>query len=227
MSKIDEAIKDGCKNCSKAANEVPCMWGGFVGDCPYNTYKSEPEPTEFTKNFRERLTGNATNYIHSQTQDFGIEACKIIDRLTAELAEARKKPEPEPVDRTPLSELWVCGDCKWYGTADARGEDGCCPQCTDDDLMRLDSIVEVMHVCGSEDEIDRLVADRDAHSKIRQRHLVRCGKQSARIEKLRAELKAKDKRIVEAQKQLNCVGENLEEKLVRYCVTKAKQALKE
>jgi len=41
-----EAIKEGCKDCPKAANEVPCMWGGFVGDCPYNTYKSEPEIAE-------------------------------------------------------------------------------------------------------------------------------------------------------------------------------------
>ena len=48
-------------------------------------------------------------------------------------------------------------------------------------------------------EIDRLTAenkelekDRDAHSKIRQRHLVRCGKQSTLIEELQAELKAKD-----------------------------------
>ena len=41
MSKIDEAIKDGCKECPKSM----CMWGSFVGDCPYNTYnKSEPEP---------------------------------------------------------------------------------------------------------------------------------------------------------------------------------------
>ena len=44
MDKIQEAIKEGCKDCPKAANEVPCMWGGFVGDCPYNTYKPDPEP---------------------------------------------------------------------------------------------------------------------------------------------------------------------------------------
>ena len=37
------------------------------------------------------------------------------------------------------------------------------------------------------EELDRLTADRDAHSKIRQRHLVRCGKQSTRIEELQAE----------------------------------------
>ena len=41
-------------------------------------------------------------------------------------------------------------------------------------------------------ENKELEKDRDAHSKIRQRHLVRCGKQSTLIEQLQAELKAKD-----------------------------------
>jgi len=66
--------------------------------------------------------------------------------------------------RTPLSELWVCGSCKWYGTNEEQdvlgSRDGCCPQCGNEDLMRLDSIVEVMHVCGNEDEIDRLISER-------------------------------------------------------------------
>jgi len=67
------------------------------------------------------------------------------------------------LEKEKLSELWVCTDCKWYGTSEeqeARGsKKGCCPICGDEDLLRLDSIVEVFRVCGNDDEIDHLIKE--------------------------------------------------------------------
>lgn len=64
MSKTQEAIKDGCEDCPKIEpREGMCMWGGFVGDCPYN--KSEPEPTnceEIMNELIEKLKTNKTAF---------------------------------------------------------------------------------------------------------------------------------------------------------------------
>ena len=86
MDKIQEAIKEGCKDCPKAANEVPCMWGGFVGDCPYNTYKSEPEPGEFTKELIKLGGYLSVEHNDNYGQSVCERACNEIDRLTAEIA---------------------------------------------------------------------------------------------------------------------------------------------
>ena len=61
MNKIVEDIKAGCRDCPK----ITCMWGGFVGDCPYNTYKSEPTKLQ-------------TEYLFEKMQN-------EIDRLTTEI----------------------------------------------------------------------------------------------------------------------------------------------
>ena len=103
MSKIQEAIKDGCKGCPKKV----CTWGGFVGDCPLNTSgKSEPalnqsgtgqEPGEFTKECRAVIIAGPPKHRFSICVKRLLKACEEIDRLKAELKDLKEmklwKPE--------------------------------------------------------------------------------------------------------------------------------------
>lgn len=88
---VPEPGKNGCEGCpKKEAGEGMCMWGGFVGDCPYNTLLSKyiPEPGEFTKAYRndlkQFLDGHIGKYL---IVDGGRAACDRIDRLESEKKE--------------------------------------------------------------------------------------------------------------------------------------------
>ena len=139
------------------------------------------------------------------TEEIIQQLCEENEAYQAELADARKKPEPTVgTDRLReiAKETWV---------------DSCAPQ---------------RHILTMADEFDNLTAE----NKLLKWLLGKRRKAEGHwcdVSRLNAELKAKDeenakltKRIIEAQKHLNCVSENLEEKLIRYCVTKAQQALK-
>ena len=102
------------------------------------------------------------------------------------------------MNKTPLSELWVCGDCYWYGTAEERDEDGCCPQCTDDDLMRLITIVEVMYVFnGTDDEVYRMKEKVEESDRLKAENKALLQINSPAF---RADLKAKDEEIAKLKK---------------------------
>ena len=84
-----------------------------------------------------------------------------------------------------------CGKCGEYGSTDELFEKECpspklchCSPITEHpDVQRL-----IGQVVELQAEIKTLTADRDSHSKIRQRHLERCGKMSVEIERLQAEV---------------------------------------
>ena len=107
-AKKPDPIEDGCKDCPKmTANEGMCMWGGFVGDCPYNNEaRKKPEPTEFTKIQRAAVQMCIDAYETEEWMGAGsvgiqrlLKACDIIDRLTNALQALRDVQNGPPLIR--------------------------------------------------------------------------------------------------------------------------------